>query len=126
MLELKSILSHISKGISDKDLRFIVRGDEHVTDIKTGITLHVYDNWFKITYDDKNVITRDDFTVDEQSIVWQMKQLITSPEVLKQREVDYKPLQVARRERLSSLYEKPKPLTNTAPVVEEGTTQYTG
>ena len=126
MLELKSILTHISKGISNKDLRFLVPDDEHVTDIKTGITLHVYDNWFKITYDGNIVITKDDFTVDEQSIVWQIKQLITSPEVLKQREVDYKPLQVARRDRLSKLYEKPKPLVNTAPVVEQDTTQYTG
>ena len=126
MLDIKSVLTHIMQGVAKQDPRFVVKGDEHVTDSKTGTTLHVYDNWFKVTYEDDNVITLADFTEDEQSVIWQIKQLITDPAVLKQREIDYKPLQIARREKFSALYENPTPLPNNAPEAETGTTAYAG
>ena len=113
-------------GIANQDPRYVVEGDDHITDMNTGVKLHVYDSWFKITYDDDNVITKDDFTKEEQSLIWVIKQLITDPAVLKQREIDYKPLQVARRQKLSDLYENPTPMPNNAPIAEEGTTPYTG
>ncbi len=126
MLDIKSILTHMFNCISKKDPRFIIDDDEHVTDTKTGITLHVYDSWFKITYDDDNVIVKDDFTDEEQNIIWRIKQAITPPDVLKQREDNYKPLQIARRKKFSELYESPTPLTNTPPTAEAGATPYRG
>ena len=126
MLEIKSVLNHIMQGIAKQDPRFIVEGDEHITDTKTGITLHVYDNWFKITRNEDNVMTKDDFTPEEQVVVWNIKKLITDPAVLKQREIDYKPLQIARREALSVLFENPTPLKDNAPVAEPGAVPYRG
>ncbi len=126
MLEIKSVLTHIMNGIAKQDPRYIIQGDEHITDTKTGIILHVYDDWFKVTYEDDNVLTYRDFTPEEQLVVWNIKKLITDPSVLEQREKEYKPLQVARRKRFSELHENPTPLPDNAPVAEKGATAYTG
>lgn len=126
MLSIKSILSYILTGIGKKDPRFTVVDDEHVLDNKTGITLHVYDNWFKLSYENKSVATKDDFTESEQGIIWEIKQAITDPVVLRQRQLDYKPLQIARRNRLSNLYEKPTPIVNNTPQEEADAVLYSG
>ena len=126
MLNIQSILAHIKEGVAKEDPRFIVKGDEHVTDTHTGITLHVYDNWFKVTYEDENVVTMDDFTKEEQHCIWEIKKLITDPVVLQQRETDYKPLQIERRKYFSTLYEHPTPLPDRAPTPEVDTTPYSG
>jgi hypothetical protein len=126
MLKLSSILNHILKGVRADDTRFIVEGDEHITDTSTGVTLHVYDNWFKLTHDDDNVIVKEDFTAEEQALIWEIKKLITPAHVLEEREANYKPLQKARRAKLSELYESPTPLATNAPVAEENATDYIG
>ena len=126
MLNILSILKHIHNGIVHHDPRYIVTGDEHIHDSKSGVFLHVYDNWFKITYDDDNVVTQDDFTTEEQGVVWEIKKLITPPEVLKERAENYKPLQIERRKKLSELYQNPTPVGPAAPIAEKDTTEYTG
>lgn len=126
MLQITSILSHIHKGVASQDPRFIVTGDEHVLDTKTGTTLHVYDNWFKVTYEDENVVVKEDFTTDEQNIVWEIKKLITPAEVLKEREANHKPLQIARRAKFSAHYENPTPQAVNAPEAEENADIYMG
>lgn len=126
MLDIQSILTFMMNGIAQQDPRFVVEDDEHIIDTKTGINLHVYDNWFKVTHEDSNVVTKEDFTSDEQMTVWSIKKLITAPEVLKQREVDYKPLQIARRKYLSDLFENPIPLDDNKPKAEPGAATYIG
>lgn len=127
MLNIESILMHVLQGITAKDPRFQVISDEHVLDTKTGVTIHVYDDWFKLTREDENVITKNDFTDAEQNVVWQIKQVITPPEVLKEKEVNYKPLQDHRRAQLSYLYEQPTPIPDVNNVQPEpDTTEYTG
>ena len=126
MLKISSILHFIHKGVAAHDPRYVIKGYEHVNDTTTGITLHVYDDWFKFTYDDENVVVKEDFTPEEQAIIWEIKKLITPAEVLKERQDNYKPLQLARRRRLSDMYEKPAPKKMEAPIVEEGTEEYLG
>ncbi len=126
MLDIKSILTFILSCVSKKDPRFVIKGYEHVTDTKTGITIHMYDRWFKITYDDENVAVQDDFTILEQEVVWKIKEAITPREVLQERHDDYKPLQCARRKSLSDLYQNPTPLNNTEPTEEVGAVAYKG
>lgn len=126
MLSIESILTYIHKGISNQDPRFLVEDFEHIIDTQTGVIYHVYDNWFKVTHEDENVITKDDFTKEEQTKIWEIKQLITPPDVLQKMETDYKPLQEARREKFSYLYENPTPVATNAPVAEVGAASYTG
>lgn len=118
MLRISSILRYILKGVREQNPRFIVKGDEHVIDTATGVTLHVYDNWFKLTKDDVNIVTKDDFTDEEQGLFWKIKKLITPAEVLAERSANYKQLQIDRRKKLSDLYENPTPMT-AVPVQEE-------
>ena len=51
MLNILSILKHIHDGIQNADPRYTVQDDEHILDTKSGVLLHVYDNWFKIRCD---------------------------------------------------------------------------
>lgn len=110
-----------------KDIeRYKIINDEHVLDIKTGVEYHLYDDYFKITYGDDKIAKMNDFTLDEQEIIWKIKQLITDPEKVKQRLEEYPTLVKQRREKLSELYENPNP-TSTKIVVEEVDTEvYTG
>ena len=126
MLNILSILKHIHDGIQNADPRYTVQDDEHILDTKSGVLLHVYDSWFKITYDGSNIITKDDFTEDEQSQFWAIKKLITTPEKLKEMEDKYKPLQLERRKRMSELFENPTPVNVLQPTAEEGATAYAG
>lgn len=126
MLRLASVFSHIHKALSGNDPRFIIENDEHVVDTATGVTYHIYNNWFKITYNDEVVATKDDFTPEEQQILWEVKKLITDPVVLKQKEENFIPFMKARREQLSMLYENPTPVNARVPLEEEGATEYTG
>jgi len=126
MLSLESILTYIHNGLVKQDPRFLVEGFEHVTDINTGVTLHMYDKWFKVTYEDQNIATQDDFIKEEREIIWKIKELITPADVMEKMITDIKPLQEARRAKLSYLYENPTPIATNAPVAEEGAATYTG
>ncbi len=126
MLSLESILTYIHNGVAKQDPRFVVEGYEHVTDTSTGIMLHVYDKWFKVTYENDNIVTQDDFTKEERDTVWKIKELITPPDVLEKMITDIKPLQEARRAKFSALYENPTPMAVNAPVAEDNADIYMG
>lgn len=125
MLNIESILNHVLSGVTTGDTRFEVIDDEHVLDRKTGVELHVYDDWFKLTHNDEIVATKNDFTNAEQGVVWQIKQTITSAETRRDKETNYKSLLDGRRVELSRLYEQPTPVAETV-VAEVGTEEYTG
>lgn len=126
MLSILSILTHAKNSIENDDDRFIVTGDESVFDKKTGVTLHIYDTWFKASYNDEDVIVKDDFTEKEKSIAWEIKKIITPDAKLKEKEENYKPMQKARRERFSYLHENPAPADNGPVQEEDGAQEYTG
>ena len=84
MLNIASILKFIQQSLIDNSDRYVVTDEEHILDTHTGIELHIYDDWFKITHDDNVIATMRDFdTTIEQPIVWEIKALITPAETMK-------------------------------------------
>ena len=127
MLEIQSILEYIKDEITDESERFEVVDDEHVLDNKTGIQIHVYDDWFKITRDGELIATMQDFdTGIEQPIIWQIKSLITDPEVMEHKKLKHMPMLKERRQMLSDLFESPEPIEYEDAIAEVGTTKYAG
>ncbi len=126
MLELKSILTHVLNGIKNKDQRYIVKDDEHVVDTKTGVTYHLYDEWVKLTHEGESVIFKENFLESEQGLIWEIKGIITPPEVSENKTKNYKAISADRRKKLSDLYENPAPLTEAMPIAEEGAETYQG
>lgn len=127
MLNIASVLEYIKNGVQSGDSRYVVIGDEHVLDTNTGIKLHIYDDWFKLTHNDVVIATMRDFdTTKEQPVIWQIKHLITSPEVIEQRKANYLPDIKKRREELSYYFENPTPVQSKHVVMEDDTEEYTG
>lgn len=100
--------------------------DEHIIDNQTGVELHVYDDWFKLTHDGDIIARMSDFSNQEQEVVWKIKQAITDPDTAIAREHEYPNILKGRRENLSNLFENPKPVKNISPVMEENTVEYLG
>lgn len=124
MLNILSILNFIALDAQRNPERFKVIDDQHLLDTKTGIKLHLYDDYFKITHDNAIVATKGDFTEDEQKAIWRIKQSITDPVISEEKRKNYQIATKARREALASLFENPKPIL--APTPEESTVEYTG
>ncbi len=127
MLNISSVLKFIHKGIQSGNERYVVIDDEHVIDNMTGLKLHIYDDWFKITHDDDLVVTMRDFDTNvEQPIIWEIKALITKPEVIEMKKASYLTDIKARRENLSAYLENPTPVESKYVVMEDDTDEYTG
>lgn len=126
MLNIESILRYMLDSINNQGERFRIVDDECVLDTTTGVEYHLYDDWFKLTRDGQSIAMKNDFTPQEQEVIWHIKQAITDPETAKKREVEYPLKQKERRQMLSDYYENPKPVMAKHPLVEEGTYEYTG
>jgi len=127
MLEIESILDYICEGLLSESERFEIIDDEHVLDTKTGVKLHVYDDWFKVTRDGETIATMQDFdTGVEQPIIWQIKGLITDPEIMEQKKQDHMVMIKQRRKALSELFESPEAIESDHVITETGTTKYAG
>lgn len=109
MLNILTILNYVKTNLNDVNGRFNIIDDEHIIDTKTGVEFHMYDDSFKLTYGDDTIATMNDMTTEEQSIVWSIKQLITSPEKARQRQAERPELIKQRRQKLSDLFEHPTP-----------------
>lgn len=114
------------EGVKNQHERFHVVDDEHIYDTVTGVKVHMYDDWFKMTHADKKIVTMSDFTPREQEILWKLKQLVTDPEKSRQRAIEYPVKQRERRAALSHYFENPSPAAPTHVKVEEDTVEYTG
>ena len=109
--------------------RLVKIDDEHFKDVKTGVVFHLYDDYFKITYDDEVIARSNHFTPEEQAIIWKMKAALQDPESLKRKREEYPTKVKEARERLSKLFEKPVPVEDVSPlavVAESGTSDYKG
>lgn len=126
MLNILSILKYVRDGIMAKDDRYTVVGDEHIIDTKTGVKMHLYDDWLKMTHDDKTVIKMSDFTPEEQEVLWSIKEAITDPHKASLKREQYPELLKERRRKFSYLYENPIPMIMKSPIEEEGTEEYSG
>ena len=111
----------------DGNVRFEILDEDHVMDTETGVLLHVYEDWFKLTRDGEVLATMRDFdTTIEQPIVWEIKAYITPAEVLEQRKANYMEDIKRRREALSYKYESPAPIKPDKVLLESNATEYTG
>lgn len=126
MLNIASILAHVYSGLKANLERYIVIDDEHVLDIATGVKYHLYDDWYKVSHDEKVLLKKDQFTKDEQEILWKVKKLITDPEKSKRLAQEYPKAVQSSRERFSKLYEHPVPVPNKFSSLESGTEEYKG
>ncbi|AHK11740.1 hypothetical protein S144_26 [Shewanella sp. phage 1/44] len=126
MLNISSILKFVLNELKTDTGRIVKIDEQHFLDTATGVEYHLYDDVFKMTHDDVEVAKTDCFTHDEQAIVWEMKKLITDPEIAAQRKSEYPKLIKSKREGFSKLYENPMPTVNTNPMVEVDATEYVG
>lgn len=127
MLNIESVLRFIKQGISDKNPRFKVMDTEHVIDTHTGIELHMYSDWFKLTHNGETIATMRDFNTHiEQPIVWEIKNAVTPPEVLQHQKNNYMEDIKNRRKKLSHYFENPTPIESKDISVESDATTYTG
>lgn len=124
MLSIKSILAYIHQNIADE--RYQKLDEEHIIDEQTGVEIHLYDDWFKLTKGDEVIATMNDFTSSEQDIIWGIKQSIVDPDIAEAKRLNYHTDMANRRSKLSMLFEHPEPEESKHPIVEDNTTEYTG
>ena len=124
MLSIESILRYVHENLGNP--RFKKLNEEHIIDKQTGIELHMYDDWFKMTKGEDTIATIQDFTPAEQKHVWGIKQAITDPSEAKEKEDNYHKNMSERRSLLATLFEFPEPVDVKDPVTETGTTDYEG
>lgn len=125
MLKISSIIGFIENGVKNKDDRFVILNDEHILDSKTGVEFHLFDDDFKVTHGDKLIATKQDFSIEEQSCLMEIKELITDPQLSKERREKYPMELKKRRELFSDLFENPQPTVNKVEE-ETDTTEYVG
>lgn len=126
MLNILSILTFVHDGVMNKHERFHIANDEHIKDTKTGVEIHLYDDWFKLTREDETIVKMSDFTVPEQDVMWKIKQLIVDPETAREREENHEKYLLERRQSLSQYYENPVAVTDDIVKPESDTTEYVG
>ena len=126
MLNIHSIFKFILIGLQDKAERFVILDDEHVMDSNTGVELHLYDGWFKVTRGEEVIVEMDNLSDDEKSTLWEIKTEITNPVVMQERKDNYMGTTKKRREKLSDLFEYPEPIMVKSPIVETDTEDYVG
>lgn len=126
MINIASILKHVLQGVANKNPQYQVLDSEHIVDTKTSAQFHLYDDWAKVTYDDEVIITKSDFTQEEQKIIWAIKECIVDPAEVERKKANYQELLSDRRQDFASLFESPEPLDNGFPVEEADTEEYKG
>lgn len=126
MLSILSILKYVLTSMEQGSDRFVIIDDAHILDEQTGVKYHLYDEFFKMTYNEEVVIKSPHFTKEEQAVVWKIRNLITNPDVVKEQMEKYPEVVAANRAKLSHLYEHPEPMPNRSPKVEPDTTEYVG
>lgn len=126
MLNLLSVLKFIESGVINRDARFTILDDRHVMDEKTGVEIHMYDDDFKLTYNGEIVAKPKHFTMEEQEVVWAIKEFITDPDKMAQRKEEYPRMIKEEREKLSMYFENPNPPNPKVAVAEEDSTEYAG
>lgn len=125
MLNIQSILSFMLNNLGDKE-RFHKINDEHIVDTKTGVELHLYDDWFKMTHGDSLVASTSDFTQDEKEIIWKIKQSFTDPLTAQEMQKRFYERVEQNRQKLADLYENPQPIAVKKVSEEDDTEEYTG
>ena len=126
MLNISSILKFVLHSVQNGDTRMTVIDDMHIMDTKTGVEYHLYDDYCKMTYKGENILTISYLTKDEQSTIWDLKQLITDPAKAKEKQDNYPAVMTKQREIFSGLYENPEPVMPDYAPAENTGEEYVG
>ncbi len=119
MVNYETWLNYVKDGIINENERYQVIDNSAILDTLSGVKLHFYDEWLKITHNDEIVATTRDFNPDtEQPIMWDIRELITDPEKVK----NHMKYVEEHRERLSVLLQNPTPVNN----ITQGDDDYIG
>lgn len=115
MLILESILKDTLNNLKAKSTNFVIIDCEHLLNKYTGAMMHLYDDDFKVTYNDEVIIRQAKFRPEELDLIWEIKKEMTTKEEFDKKRSEYpKAVEMARRA-FSDLYEFPKPLTDKMP-----------
>lgn len=126
MLNIKDVLVYVYNGVKKKDPRFKIEDDEHVIDTKTGVEFHLYDDGGKVTHGEDLIAKMEYFTKDEQSVLFELKKLITDPVKVQKKIAHYPVMLKEAREVFAGLFESPQPTNVMEPELEANTTPYRG
>jgi len=126
MLNIKDVLVYVHNGVKKKDPRFKIEDDEHIIDTKTGVEFHLYDEGGKVTHGDDLIARMEYFTKDEQSVLFEIKKLITDPATVQKKIAHYPVMLKEAREVFAGLFESPQPTNVMEPEAESNTTPYRG
>lgn len=124
MLNIASILQSIHEDIVNKSDKVEVLDDEHVVDKVSGVEFYLYDDYFQMRRGKEKPVTHSVFSENEQHIIMQIKNAITSPQVTQEKLRNYKVHQEESRRRFSDWFENPKPIHAGTVVEETDTEQY--
>lgn len=126
MVNIEDILNYVHNGVKAKDPRFEVLDSEHLVDTKTGVEYHLYDEGVNVTHGEYDITKKDYFSPKEQSILFEIKKLITDPAEVAQKIAEAPKVIKNARELFADLYEHPRDVESDDVIAEENTTPYTG
>jgi len=73
MSEVIRIVESVIQGFTNKEERYTMLDEMHLTDDTTGFKFHLYDESFKITQNGKLVATSNDFIVTDRPVFLKLK-----------------------------------------------------
>ena len=123
LIDILAVLKAVLVDIEDDNKAITIIDETHFLDNLSGVEFHLYDEYFQMTRGKEKPVTVSSFTKEEQSVIMEIKELITPAEVSKAKKDDYHKYLVASRSRFSDWYANPVP-TSPAVVKEETVQPY--
>jgi len=123
MLNIHSVLKEILKELQSNSESIAVENDQHFTDKLSGVEFHLYDDYFQMTRGDDKPVSVSSFSDAEKLTIMEIKNIITDPEVTRDKQENYQQHVTENRQRFSGWYENPMPVM-TGVIEEENTEEY--
>ncbi len=118
MIDILAVLKAILLDIEDDNKAITVIDNMHFTDNLSGVEFQLYDDYFQMTRGKEKPVAVTSFTKEEQSVIMDIKELITPSEISDAKKTNYHKYLVDSRTRFSDWYTNPIP-SNTGLVKEE-------
>ena len=113
MLNISSILRAVLNDLMTQSGNIKVIDDQHIVDKLSGVEFHLYDDYFQMTRGSDKPVSVSSFSEGEKTLIMQIKDLITNPEVTQDKKLNYKKYVDESRNRFSSWFEQPVPVTDS-------------
>jgi len=123
LIDILAVLKAILADIEDDNKSITIVDDMHFIDNLSGVEFHLYDEYFQMTRGKEKPVAVSSFTKEEHSVIMEIKELITPPDISRGKKEDYHKYLVDNRTRFSDWYTNPIP-TNPVVVKEEAVQPY--